>query len=423
MKVSKIALAAVLALGGGALILPQPAEAQRAPRGQQQQQQEAQQSGPQLQLSRQEREALVPLQNAIQSGDQAAALAALPAAQAAAQGADARYAVAQFQLRLGIDRQDIAMQSAAIDAMIASGAAPAETLPQLYSNQGALAANQGDLAKAEQAFARLVELNPNDPQALAQLAEVKNDRDQKGEAVQLLQRAMQAMRDSGQQVPENWHKRALAIAYDGNMGPQSIALAQELVRAYPTQENWRDAMMITRELSQLDRDATLDLLRLQRVSNSLNGERDYFELAETLNGAGLPGEANSVLQDGVSRNMIDGNKPVFRELRSVVGGRIDSDRSSLAGQEAGARSAANGRAALGLADAYYGYGDYAKAVEFYRLAREKGGVDANVVNTRLGMALAQGGQRAEAETAFRAVSGTPRDTIAAFWLLWLQQSA
>ena len=40
------------------------------------------------------------------------------------------------------------------------------------------------------------------------------------------------------------------------------------------------------------------------------------------------------------------------------------------------------------------------------------------MNLRLGEALAMGGQRAEAETALRAVSG-PRQAIAAYWLLFL----
>jgi hypothetical protein len=45
-----------------------------------------------------------------------------------------------------------------------------------------------------------------------------------------------------------------------------------------------------------------------------------------------------------------------------------------------------------------------------------------VANNRLGMALGLAGQRAEAETALRAVTG-PNADIASFWLLWLSQRA
>jgi hypothetical protein len=53
---------------------------------------------------------------------------------------------------------------------------------------------------------------------------------------------------------------------------------------------------------------------------------------------------------------------------------------------------------------------------------QKGSVDANVVNTRLGIALAMAGHKAEAETAFKAVGGA-RAEVANFWLIWLGQRA
>ena len=94
----------------------------------------------------------------------------------------------------------------------------------------------------------------------------------------------------------------------------------------------------------------------------------------------------------------------------------------LAGLEGRARSEASGDFALKVADGYYGHGDYAKAAEFYRLALQKGSVDANLANTRLGMALAMSGQRPAAEAAFKAVTG-PRADLANFWLLWLASRA
>ena len=50
------------------------------------------------------------------------------------------------------------------------------------------------------------------------------------------------------------------------------------------------------------------------------------------------------------------------------------------------------------------------------------GIEAGLGNTRLGAALAMAGQRAEAEAAFRAVTG-PRAELAQLWLLWLSTRA
>ena len=80
-----------------------------------------------------------------------------------------------------------------------------------------------------------------------------------------------------------------------------------------------------------------------------------------------------------------------------------------------------GRAALGTADAYLGYGNWAKAAELYKVALAKGGVDAPTVNTRLGYSLGMTGDKAGAEAALKAVTGTPRDQLAKYYQIWLAQ--
>jgi hypothetical protein len=52
------------------------------------------------------------------------------------------------------------------------------------------------------------------------------------------------------------------------------------------------------------------------------------------------------------------------------------------------------------------------------VAATKTGEDRNLLNLRLGASLAMAGQRAEAETALRAVSGESSD-LAKLWLAWL----
>ena len=49
-------------------------------------------------------------------------------------------------------------------------------------------------------------------------------------------------------------------------------------------------------------------------------------------------------------------------------------------------------------------------------------MDANLVNTRLGIALSMAGQRADAEAAFRKVTGV-RAPLANLWIAWLAMRA
>ena len=141
------------------------------------------------------------------------------------------------------------------------------------------------------------------------------------------------------------------------------------------------------------------------------GERDYVESAEALNRANLVGEAKAVLDEGVSRSMLDAAKPAVAQLIATVNRRVAADRAGLPRLRAAAQAGATGAAARGAADTYFGYGQYPEAAELYRLALLKGGEDANLVNARLGAALALAGRRPEAEAALRAVTG-PRADLA-----------
>jgi tetratricopeptide (TPR) repeat protein len=417
-SVSRFAIGVALTLGG-AILAAGPAFAKKDPPAPAPQPATGART---YNLTKEERVALAPAQKAVTAKDWAAAQAALPAAQAAAQSPDAKYVVGQFILQIGIGTNNEAMQAQAVDALIASGGAQPSEMPNLYRNQAALAlrASPPNPGKAEAAYAKLIELTPNDPDTLVNLAKLKNDLRKPQEAVALLDRAIDAKRAAGQPVDETWYKYGLKIAYDNRLGPQAVKFSRGLVGAFPTKENWRDSLLVYRDYGNLDAAGKLDLLRLMRVSKALAGERDWYDYASTVNDAGFPGEAKAVLDEGVALHMVDPKKQAFAELLRLSSARLAGDRASLTAESARAMSAPTGVTALKIGDAFYGYGDYAKAIELYRAAQSKGGVDASTVQLRLGMALAMSGDRAGAETAFRAVTGSRAD-LAGYWLSWLNQ--
>ncbi|HEY5722760.1 MAG TPA: hypothetical protein VIT45_10595 [Allosphingosinicella sp.] len=410
-SVSRIVLGAALALGAGSAMPGAIAQSQPAQRS--------------FSLSKEEKAALLPVQNAIAAKDWAAAQARLAAAVAAARSPDARYAVGRFQLEIGIGTGSAAIQSQGLDTLIASGQVPAADLPILYRNVAVLANEAGNKAKAESAYTKVVELSPADPEALISLAQVKNDLHKPKEAVDLIVRAIELKRSSGGTAEESWYKYALKLAFDGRSDPDlrkaSESLSRKLFAAYPTNENWRDALLIFRDSSALDPAAELDVLRLMRASGALAGERDWFDLADALYRAGNYGETKAVLDEGVAKRSIDPRKAAFAELIRLNNARLDGDRASLGGEESKAMAAANGALALKIGDAFHGYGEHGKAIALYRAALAKGGVDSNLVSTRLAIALLASGDRAGAESRFKALSGT-RGDLGAFWLAWLARN-
>ncbi len=88
-----------------------------------------------------------------------------------------------------------------------------------------------------------------------------------------------------------------------------------------------------------------------------------------------------------------------------------------------AASASTGKDALALGDSYVSLGQFPQAVEQYRLALTKGGVDAGRVNARLGMALARSGDLASAQTALSQAGNGDWGNVAGFWSVWIDQQS
>jgi Flp pilus assembly protein TadD len=316
---------------------------------------------------------------------------------------------------------DAAGASAAVDAMLASGKATPEAQVQLLTAQAQTAFNNGKFDAADRAFTQLNQQKPNDPEILISLAAVKSREGRNTEALPLVDQAIAAKKAANQPVEEDWYRRALSIAYDAKMGPQTAKYGQQLAEAFPRADIWRIALQTFRDTNQLDQQRDLDTLRLMRVANALAGERDYYEYANMALNKGFPGEAKAVIDQGTSSNMVD-NKAIatskaLAEIKAVAGPKIAGDKAELPSLDKKARAAADGKQALLTGDVYLGYGQFSQAADLYKIALQKGGVDANVANLHLGEALAQGGQKPAATQAFSAVTG-PNQTLAQFWSIW-----
>lgn len=422
MAISKVALAAMVAAGGFADVAAQAPATAGA-----------------VTVSRAERDALSALQAAAAGSDRAAQDTALAAARTAAQSAEARYVLARLELRIARQRGDAEGLARAVDTLVASDRVPPDELVPLLANQVSRAYSAGEFERADALLARMAALRPDDPVIAADHAQLKARRGDRAAAVAGFTHAIELQRAAGQAVPQSWYARAAALAYDGRMMDQAIAFARDLAVHYPSPANWRDAILVYRAAQSpppppappgerpaaqpgpADRELDLDIRRLMRATHALAGERDYLDFVDQLVEAEHMGEARAVLDEGVERGMLDASEPAVRQVRARVTPRAARERAGLAALR-GRAASGSGAQALAAADAYFGDGQYAVAAELYRAALQKADGDAGLLNTRLGAALAQAGQRGEAEAAFRAVSG-PRAGLAALWLAWLSRAA
>ena len=366
-----------------------------------------------------------------QTPDYTQVRALLPAAVAAARGNDAKYLVARVQLSMA---SSPAEQQPLITTLLANPVTPPEEQAQLRASLDAFkvraaeaAFNSQNFQEAARLFGELAAAHPENEAYRNNLAIIQR---RLGNSAPLRDNVLQNIRTAeaaGRPAAETDYRNALALANEARDLNGAIDWAAKLAQNYPNNpENWRAAIAQARLRGGDDIQYVIDIYRLAQRTNSLRVSpqvNEYLGLANQLSSAGLVGEARAVLQAGLTANALQGTTPTgsgptVAAAIAAYQARAQRDQAGLAGEVQQARSAPNGRYARNIGDTYYGLGRYAEAVEMYRLAQTKGGEDAALINTRIGMSLALAGQRAEAETAFRAATG-PRADLAKLWLAWL----
>lgn len=418
MKLSTLMLGSAAAIAatsvGAQYNSPPPQQAPRIP----EQGSADQAKQPQLHPSSGALKAIVELQKAVNNKDVANIPAKLSAAQAVAKTKEDKYIVGQLQIKAALDSKNNAALAAGIDAVAASGFLDAAKMANLYMALGSSFYEAKQFDQAAASFEKAATLDPRNPDLLLNLGETRFAQGRKADAVGYFQRAMQMKLAAGTKPDEALYKRAVGVAYEANL-PVAAELGRQWVAAYPGPESWRNAIAIYRNVSKPDVEGTLDLLRLMQATNSLSVASDYSLYIEAAADQMNFNEAHAILNQGVTAKAVNPANPLFKD---IVAGLKTKPATSEADLNAALKMNPAPTALIRIGDRFAASGNNAKAIEVYRAALAKPGVDKDVANLHLGMALARSGDKAGATAAFQAVTG-PRSEIAKFWLVYVNGRA
>jgi len=258
------------------------------------------------------------------------------AAHAAAKTPEEHYLAAQLDLKAAVAAKNDAGIGTALETMIGSGLLDQQQLPAAYLSLGKTRYNLKQFPQAATAFEKVLQLDPNNAEAKTLLDQTHVvGAANPAEAVALLQKSITQQSAGGAKPPEDLYKRALSTAYKAKL-PAAVDISRDWVSKYPTPGNWSDAIKIYRSLHDTDDQATLDLLRLARAAGAMKDEADYDRYAYAALTKGYPGEAKTVLEEGVKAGVVDPNKTPFKE-------EIAQAKQKAAGEEATLENAANRR--------------------------------------------------------------------------------
>lgn len=436
MTKSKSAAIAALFMGAAALTAAPPAFAKKD---------EAPKAAP-LKLSDAFRKPAAAAQAAITAKNWDAAAAALAQADAVAQSDDEKGVAARLRLsyensklqatangdQAAIARGMVALVPA-LSALIDNPTTPKDEVAKFSVFRGNLYFDSKKYTEALADFERARSLGVTDQDVSLQIMKSKAELGDAAGAMAELERQIDVEKAAGRKVPEAWYRYVLARLVKAKMGPESVKLSLQLITDYPTEQSWRQGVGVYASAIapavRLDVRQRLDLLRLLRAAHALADQNDYDEYAQATDDTGLAVETKSVIAEGMANGKLPKTDSVANMLNKAAVEAAAQD-TPVATLETRARAAKTGDLSAQTADVYLGMGEYAKAVSLYREALTKGFdapvatskrhfLNADEVNTHLGIALALSGDKAGAKTVFQSVTGTPRADIAKFWITWL----
>jgi len=422
--ISKAAFAALL-LAGSSALATSPALAKDK---------KDDQAQPQLKLSDAFRKAAAPAQQALGSGDLAAAATAIDAADAAAKTDDEKYIAAELRLSLvskqnanvGTDQAAIARSDAAykvpLDALLSNPKTPVDQRGKLANARGQIAFNDKDYAGAVKYYTMAQQAGYSDPNLGLALAKAKVQTGDVAGGMAAIDQVVKADEAQGQKAPESLYRYAIANLYKTNDRAATLDWVKRWLAAYPSAENWRNAIIVYGfqgpTASTLSKSDKLDLYRLMSATNSLADRGDYVEYGQLAIDLGLPDEAKSVIEKGKASGKLPASDSDAASISKVAANGIASE-GSLASIATKAASSPKGDLAQQTADGYLGQGNYAKAIELYKLALQKGVTNTDQTNLHLGIAEAMSGDKAAAQAPLAAVQKNPSKDVAGLWLAYL----
>jgi tetratricopeptide (TPR) repeat protein len=171
-------------------------------------------------------------------------------------------------------------------------------------------------------------------------------------------KAIASFREESVAPKEVLYQIKLQCAGDVNDTAGMIAALYDLVRLTNKTSYWNNLIRLERQDERDDRNLLM-IYRVMYDANSMQADTDYIEMAQLLGDAGLPGEAQTVLEKAMSSGTIkDEHKERVDRLWNAMQMRADADKKGLPALDAEAVRNPAGQLAVKVGEVYFGVGDY-----------------------------------------------------------------
>ncbi len=235
---------------------------------------------------------------------------------------------------------------------------------------------------------------------------------------------VRAMVDAQIKAGQTPSEEVLLLGHDAsvklNNDREASRWTELLVTYHPNPDYWQNLLQGIYANHLSDRQ-TLQVYRLSSDVGALKRGSDYAEMAQLSLVVGAPGEAVATLSKGFTSNAFTqpADKNRNQHLLDSAKKEVAADQPNLAKTEADASTAATGDALAGVGMAFFGNGDYARAVKDLSAGLAKGVTkDAPDARLSLGIAQLKAGDKDAAVRTFREIKDDPvSERLASLWIL------
>jgi tetratricopeptide (TPR) repeat protein len=337
------------------------------------------------------------------------------------------YQIDEFLSYVLVQQKKFAEATPVFERMLNSGFMPAEQVDDRTKTVAQLHFQNKDYKKAVEWGKKYLEKHPGDEAIsvlVGQSYYVQND--YKNAAATMMGVATAAEK-GGRTPQENWLQIVLSSHFKLDNKDGVAEALKKLVRYYPKPEYWENLLDIYRRKNNGDR-VTLGFYRLMNDVGTLKQADDYMETAQLAMDAGVPGEAQAIMEKGVQNGTLksDDKTAQGRYDRLLAGAKksATTDKSQLPQLAKEAEKATQGQAYVALGQAYLSYGMYDEAIDALKKGIARGGVtDIDEAQVSLGIAYLRKGQKDLARQAFKAVKAESKwHDLAELWEIRTQQA-
>jgi hypothetical protein len=317
--------------------------------------------------------------------------------------------IAEFKGICYVRLNNLKAAQTAYEQALATGGYAADELPKTYRLLFQLAANNRADAKAIEYGKQAADAGSATDDDLLIMAQLYyQEKDCKNSAV-WGDKAIASFKKAGQPPKEVLFQLKLQCASDANDTAGMKAALYDLVRLTNKTSYWNNLIRLERQ-DERDDNNTRMIYRIMYDTNSMNADTDYIEMAQLLGDAGLPGEAQAVLEKLMTSSGVlkDEHKERTTRLLNALKTRADADKKGLPALDAEASKNPAGQLDVKLGEVYFGAGDYQNAATAINRGIGKGQIkQPDEAYVYLGRAQVALKNSAEAKKAFEKLKTVP----------------